>query len=58
MGGNIGATVPMGLMRGFRGIPDHVVYPLICIQLRAKRKMRGIQAIIILRARILHAQLY
>ena len=55
MGGNIGATVLMGFMGDFRGISDHVVYQLICIQLQAKRKMRGIQAIIILRARILHA---
>lgn len=52
MGGNFGATVPVGLMGGFRGISDHAVYPLICIQLRAERKKRGIQAIIILRARI------
>ena len=47
MGGNIGATVLMGLTGYFRGISDHVFYPLICIQLRAKRKIRGIQAIVI-----------
>lgn len=58
MGGNIIATGPMGIMGVFQNMSDHVVYPLICIQLRAKRKMRGIQANIILRMRILHAQLY
>ena len=57
MGGNVSATVPMELTGVCRGISDRVVYPLICIQVRTKRKMRGIQAIIILRARNLHAQL-
>ena len=58
MGGKVSATVPMGLIGVFQGISDRIVYQLICIQMRAKGKMRGIQAIIILRAKILHAQLY